>query len=633
MHKFLILTALVLSPYLVSAQSTVGTIDFDLNEMYGPEDKIYTFAQYTPPEEGNEPIETTEWCILKLDDEGNPGTIVYREELHGEPAEYAFPPPSAMELKEGYRYQVMVTATDVTGRKKAVGVDEFYFVQYTLTADDEFCCNGAIIGNGSYMGPPNISHQWVLTECDAQGNINPPAYWDSGVHPGAPGQYIFPSVIGQPLLCDQYYRIDLYFYDPANPSFPTIKSKVVKTTKVKLKTKKGYCCGQYINASAEFCGPETATHHTYTLTPADQNGNILGPDVYNSGNLGGAPTNLWLDYWNYPGITCGNYYLFTVTVYSGATPVGTNTHLIYMSPIPQPIITGPTNVCGTGSFCATNITGTGNIYQWVQYINWPASIPGAGNTSCVTVPYASTFAGVGVYVTNQYGCTNPGAAGFPVTNTYNDPSFYVQTASTGFYTYTASAYRSVALHSGATDSWKLVEIDGNNNNLMNTALTNLQWANYSPITFFGYDHNLNNSYNDNTYNVYTPTPAILNKVENYRVIRTVTAPGCPAAVDTWAFNQYGMFAKNMSTNTSSAEQEIIFLAYPNPTNGMLTISTTSEEPGVIDVFTMLGSKVKTMILSGGTSNYMLDLSENSTGIYLVSITVGNKTETKRIIKE
>jgi hypothetical protein len=168
---------------------------------------------------------------------------------------------------------------------------------------------------------------------------------------------------------------------------------------------------------------------------------------------------------------------------------------------------------------------------------------------------------------------------------------------------------------------------------MSTALTNTQWANYSPITFFGYDHTLNNTYNDGVWNFLSNTPAYLSKAENYRIIRTVNAPGCPAATDTWAINQYGVIGKSLSTTSAPVADEFDAVAYPNPTNGILNIQTTSEEPGVMDVYTVLGSKVKTVLLSGGTSNYVLDLSENSTGIYLVNITIGNQTQTKRIIKE
>jgi hypothetical protein len=640
MKKLLILMAITLSPYLVFAQSTIGIIDIDLNEMYLPGDKIVANAQYIPADGDSDPIETTEWCLMPIDEHGETGDIFFREEMHGEPGEYGFPPTSAIGLVEGTHYQVIVIATDAAGTKKATGVGDFYYMQFSLTADDEFCCDGAISAVAGYGGPANISHRWVLSPCDAQGNTYPPTRFDSGIISGAPGSYVFPSIMGQPpLLCDQYYRIDIYFYDPASPLAPTIKSKVVKTTKVKLQTKKGYCCGQYITANAQFCGPETATHHTYTLTPSDQNGNVTGADVYLSLNLGAPdPGGHQIEAWNYT--TCDSFYLLTVKVYNGGTLVGTNTHLIYMSPLPTPVITGPTSVCGTGTFCTNFILGNGNTYFWAQALNYGAApIPGAGNTSCVTVPYPSTFAGVGVIVTNQYGCTNLLPVGFPVTNTYVDPGFSVITGTNGPGHYTATATRNVAMPNGATEKWSMVELDSNLNPLPNTLLYGANWGydvntgSYIANNFFAYHGNFNTSYNGGTQPAITGSASELMNGESYRIYRTVYAPGCPAASDTWVIDQGGMTGKSLSSTSAPTEEEITFNLFPNPSTGLINIQSTSEEPGVADVYSILGSKIKTVVLPGGASTYVLDLTENSTGIYLVTITVGNKTETKRIIKE
>jgi hypothetical protein len=178
MKKLFILMAITLSPYLVFAQSTVGIIDVSMDQMYTPEDKITVMVQYIPAEEDHDPVERTTWSLMEiLDDEGKLGDVIFSEELSGEPKPYTFEEPVTKALKEGHHYQVLVIATDAEGRQKAGGIGHFYYMSFSLNADEEFCCNGAISATAGYSGPPIISHQWVLTECDAQGNINPPSYF------------------------------------------------------------------------------------------------------------------------------------------------------------------------------------------------------------------------------------------------------------------------------------------------------------------------------------------------------------------------------------------------------------------------------------------------------------------------
>nr|WP_321233120.1 T9SS type A sorting domain-containing protein [uncultured Psychroserpens sp.] len=80
-------------------------------------------------------------------------------------------------------------------------------------------------------------------------------------------------------------------------------------------------------------------------------------------------------------------------------------------------------------------------------------------------------------------------------------------------------------------------------------------------------------------------------------------------------------------NTSSS-----FSVYPNPTNSILTVELNSSQTNLTyQVFDILGKQIVTKTL--GTENLsQIDVSNWNTGLYLIKISNGGKTETKRFIK-
>ncbi len=71
-----------------------------------------------------------------------------------------------------------------------------------------------------------------------------------------------------------------------------------------------------------------------------------------------------------------------------------------------------------------------------------------------------------------------------------------------------------------------------------------------------------------------------------------------------------------------------FTMYPNPTNtGSVTITTNTNQNKNVVVFDVLGKQVLSTKLSGNT----LNVSSLKSGIYLVQVTEGNTTSTKKLI--
>ena len=84
-----------------------------------------------------------------------------------------------------------------------------------------------------------------------------------------------------------------------------------------------------------------------------------------------------------------------------------------------------------------------------------------------------------------------------------------------------------------------------------------------------------------------------------------------------------------SLSTTDFNQESLFTYYPNPVNGILTLNAQQNITDV-SVYSMLGQQV--IQVSPNTVSKALDMSKLQTGAYFVKVTIGEATETIRIIK-
>ncbi|CAM1374228.1 Por secretion system C-terminal sorting domain-containing protein [Tenacibaculum litopenaei] len=84
--------------------------------------------------------------------------------------------------------------------------------------------------------------------------------------------------------------------------------------------------------------------------------------------------------------------------------------------------------------------------------------------------------------------------------------------------------------------------------------------------------------------------------------------------------------------TASIDKNSIagFAAYPNPVlDKEFALTTASSEAKKVEVFTVLGSKVHTEVVKGLTNR--IDLHGLNAGIYLLKVTEGTKTATKKLV--
>jgi hypothetical protein len=87
----------------------------------------------------------------------------------------------------------------------------------------------------------------------------------------------------------------------------------------------------------------------------------------------------------------------------------------------------------------------------------------------------------------------------------------------------------------------------------------------------------------------------------------------------------------------ATEKPSNFVIYPNPSNGNFTVkpnvtASTKEKVYQIKITDLSGKAVFSQQTIPLESNYQLDISQYNAGIYFLSITVGNSTEVKKLIK-
>lgn len=73
--------------------------------------------------------------------------------------------------------------------------------------------------------------------------------------------------------------------------------------------------------------------------------------------------------------------------------------------------------------------------------------------------------------------------------------------------------------------------------------------------------------------------------------------------------------------------------YPNPGTGLFTINVGQSQNGVLDVYDVLGNKVQSIRINANTTDYKLDLSGYSKGIYMLNMISGDQRYSKKIILE
>jgi len=88
---------------------------------------------------------------------------------------------------------------------------------------------------------------------------------------------------------------------------------------------------------------------------------------------------------------------------------------------------------------------------------------------------------------------------------------------------------------------------------------------------------------------------------------------------------------NATTGINEYSNNTAFGCYPNPNNGVFTITTSQKNKNRIQVYDVLGKIVKQSEMNNDT--YTMDISDQPSGIYFVKIQTDKESITRKIVKE
>ena len=103
-------------------------------------------------------------------------------------------------------------------------------------------------------------------------------------------------------------------------------------------------------------------------------------------------------------------------------------------------------------------------------------------------------------------------------------------------------------------------------------------------------------------------------------------------ISTWPSPQTTTFTLDTQVTTLGTDDysQLNFNYYPNPVNDQLTINAQTNVDD-ITVLNMLGQAV--LRQSPNNFNCVVDMAALRTGVYFVQVSIGNKTQTVRVLKQ
>lgn len=341
----------------------------------------------------------------------------------------------------------------------------------------------------------------------------------------------------------------------------------------------------------------------------------------------------------------GNYTYTTNFSVTGCPASGSNAYFTYISgdntvtklilngyvhnfPSPQPTIALTNNL--TISLPANEFVSGNNTLSIVVYNN-PSSATGLSATGL------NICGRLTVYAEN------------------NNPAFALSSSHTpgnSYFTCFASPVITT-LPSSAGYAWIVEEIVSTTNTTVisgKTASNPSCWWNSSPYTcdFHAYDGSRATVMDPACSN---PTPGRFTTGHTYRITRGTWSNVCP-------WQQYSVivykapgkgvdenvilvtedhtapdFSSLMKTSSIQTEAAEVLSVYPNPGSGVFTISANILKNGVIEVYDMLGSKIKHIEVEASTTSYEIDLTNYPKGIYIINMISENKKYVQKITIE
>ncbi|MCW3085204.1 MAG: hypothetical protein JWP12_2570 [Bacteroidetes bacterium] len=412
--------------------------------------------------------------------------------------------------------------------------------------------------------------------------------------------------------------------------------------------------------------PSPIGSYTWTLVESNAAGTpVTGATVWSSPAYTGAP-----GYFTFPDvsaggptISCGKYYCIKIRLMNSCI-IGIETqHVVYVNCLPTVTLTGSSQyICNgsSGTLAASiNSPDPGHTYTltWT-YITIHHGLelmttlysgaPGSVNVSPTT---NTTY--YGTITDNVTGCSTSFTWTVNIVN--DNPSFSISTntADTNYYTITATANDLSQFSLPGFNYIHLIEeLDGSGNPLYPAEWPGGPWLTGATQHFAGfvglaitpfYSQDPAGTYPAQGqflyFHTYRITRGVLDDYCSYRQTSvTITTAksledGKPTIIITEDKNapDYSYLMTNHTAAVAPVINNDELNVYPNPGTGVFTIETNSADKSSIEIYDVLGNRVKAFEQNGFKST--VDLSGYPKGMYMINVITNGKKVSKKIILE
>lgn len=302
-------------------------------------------------------------------------------------------------------------------------------------------------------------------------------------------------------------------------------------------------------------------------------------------------------------------------------------------------ICGSKSIPGTGYLSLGGLSGSYNLKWYVNNPNQTQSLIYNGGLVDIIVHPTLTTTYTCVLTDLTTGCSSNGNFTVTVYPAMNAAfSHSVNPINSTCYTISATPTVTTAASTpGFTQIWKVEEFLTNGTILFTLYNSNWQMLPLtSATTFCGFDDVANNYTGTSTITGTIPSAGKFLYGHKYRITRTVSANNCPSDNFVLELNQVYKMAQEPIIGSNSinlTDFESMISIYPNPSNGIFTISIPITDNSKVQIFDVLGNEVESFSTESDVEIYDIDLSANARGIYTVQIVSGNEIITKKIVKE
>jgi len=442
--------------------------------------------------------------------------------------------------------------------------------------------------------------------------------------------------------------VDSYYYiDDVSVKFlcgPTLNPTMAGAT--------SFCLGSPIS----FTGSETSgtvANNVWTVVECSSTGiPLAGAIEWWSPWAVGAPGTLTLPSSanGGPTMTCGKYYKVKLAVQNPCVVWAETAKIITINCPPSFKLKGSTSKICTGDIALLNATmnaGSNSTYT----LNWTPISPAGpsiynGPLASVTVSPTVPTTYLATVTDNVTGCSSIMQWFVNVVN--NDPTFSlnINTIPATYFTMALSANDPYGyINSGFYYSLIIEELDGSGNPYYQDGGTDCWWNYPYQETFQGYVSTGTGTFSQGPWgscpapagqflynHTYRITRGVWNDQCTYRqfamIITTVKSGGIEVVEDPNA-PDYSALSLANAMNHQAAENTISI--YPNPSNGLYTIELADCTDASIEIYNVLGKKVKSMQQTATKTT--VDLTGFPKGIYFVNTRSNGELISKKIILE